>query len=239
MTIYLQAAKNKFYSDRSVDYNLSFNDFVCECYVKLTPNSYGAHIQNKLIQDLNLIEVPSSENRGDFSCCDKYCEFKVSFFSKKTESYCITHIRPWQNLEYYVLCFVDCVKDFTPNFYVLNKSVMSQLKTGYMNGTPESNKNNANIELRATVNVNSDNMSIIQNANLLENTSLECLSMFFTSIRNETNKQHYIDRIKSIKKTLLTFRDENSPYFEYYLKTYGLKALEDCDKIILSLSECA
>jgi hypothetical protein len=239
MSIYIQAAKDKFYSDRSVNYYLPFKDFVCECYVKLTPNSYGSHIQNKLIQDLNLIEVPASENRGDFSCCNKYFEFKVSFFSKKTESYCITHIRPWQNLEYYVLCFVDCAKDFTPNFYVLDKSVISQLKTGYMNGTPESNKNNTNIELRATVNVNSDNMSIIRNANLLENTSLECLSMFFTSMRNEDEKQRYIKRLKSFKNFLLSLRDENSPYFDYYLDAYGLKTIEDCDELVLSMSECA
>jgi hypothetical protein len=183
MTIYLQAAKNKFYSDRSVDYNLSFNDFVCECYVKLTPNSYGAHIQNKLIQDLNLIEVPSSENRGDFSCCDKYCEFKVSFFSNKTETYSITHIRPWQNLDYYLLCFVDCTKNFTPNFYLLDKHIVHRMRLGYMNGTPDANSHNHNVELRITIKKDSEDMKIIKKFNLLKDTSLDTLKKYIKSLK--------------------------------------------------------
>jgi hypothetical protein len=239
MSIYLQAAKDKFNSDKSVNYLLSFHDFVCECYVKLAPNSYGTHIEEKLIYDLNLTKISASENRGDFACCGKYFEFKVSFLSNKTETYSITHIRPWQNLDYYLLCFVDCTKNFTPNFYVVDKSVISQLKSGYMNGTPQSNQYNTNIELRATVKYDSDNMFIIKNANLLEDTSLDSLRMFITGMRVGVNKQFYIERVTSIKNALLTLRDQNSPYLEHYISAYGLNTIEDCDEIVLSLSECA
>ena len=230
MSEYLKAANDKFNSDRSVNYFLSFHDFVCQCYVKLTPNSYGTHIEEKLIMELGLQKISASENKGDFTCCSKYFEFKVSFLSNKTESYSITHIRPWQNLDYYVLCFVDSSKNFTPNFYVLDKSVIGKLKSGYMNGTPESNQNNTNIELRATVKVDSDNMSIIKNDNLLNTTSLESLREFFTGMRNEVNTklytELYTDYLDRVEQMILKLRDENSPLLDDYLDYHGMNTPE-------------
>jgi hypothetical protein len=44
-----------------------------------------------------------------------------------------------------------------------------------MNGTPQANINNQNVELRATVKVDSDNMKIIKKFNLLKDTSIESL----------------------------------------------------------------
>lgn len=226
MSEYLKAANDKFNSDRSVDYFLSFHDFVCQCYVKLTPNSYGTHIEEKLIMDLRLEKISASENRGDFAWCYKYFEFKVSFLSNKTDSYSITHIRPWQNLDYYVLCFVDCSINFTPNFYVVDKSVIGKLKSGYMNGTPQSNQNNTNIELRATVKVDSDNMSLIKNSNLLNGTSLESLREFFTSMRNDLNMKAYSDYLERVEQNIIQLRDENSPLLDKYLDYYGMNTPE-------------
>lgn len=182
MNQYLSSAINKFESDRSVDYSLSVEDFVCQCYVKLAPNSYGTSIQERLRQELNVSRVSASLGMGDFEFARKFFELKVSFLSSKTNTYCITHIRQWQRFNYYLLCFVDCEDNFRPNYYLLDKHVVHKMRLGYMNGTPEANSDNHNVELRITIKNNSEDMRIIKKFNLLKDTSLSSLKKFMKTL---------------------------------------------------------
>lgn len=183
MNEYLSLARNKFISDKSVNYDLSVEDFICQCYVKLSPNTYGTSIQERLRKELKVSRVSASLGMGDFEISRKYFELKVSFLSSRTDTYSITHIRPWQRFNFYLLCFVDCENDFTPNFYLLDKHVVHKMRLGYMNGTPEANSHNHNVELRITIKKDSEDMKIIKKFNLLKDTSLGTLSKYIKSLK--------------------------------------------------------
>jgi hypothetical protein len=72
MNQYLTAALQKRNSDRTINYNLNLVDFVCQCYVNLTPNSYGSHIQEYIRRRLDATDVPASKEMGDFMVAKKY-----------------------------------------------------------------------------------------------------------------------------------------------------------------------
>lgn len=182
MSPHLLSAINKFKSDNTVDFNLSLEDFICSSYLKLPPCSYGANIQERLRQELNVEKVKASFNMGDFKVRDKYFELKVSFLSNKNHSFNITHIRTWQRINYYLICFIDCENNFTPNFYVIDKQSINKFRLTPMNGTPQSNGHNFNIEMRTTVKNKSEQMRILKNANLLRDTSLQSLKSFLLGI---------------------------------------------------------
>jgi penicillin-binding protein-related factor A (putative recombinase) len=138
------------------------------------------HIEEKIRQTIDVEKVSASQGRGDFVFNNKYTEVKVSFLSAKTDSYSITHLRLWQQINFYLFCFIDCNDNFKPNFYLIDKNIINKLKLGFMNGTPEANINNQNVELRATVKVDSDNMKVIKKFNLLNDTSIKSLKEYLT-----------------------------------------------------------
>ena len=183
MSSYLLSALEKYEMDKSVDYSLSIEDFICQCYVNLTPNSYGKRVEERIRQEIDVVRVPQSKDLGDYKASRMYIECKVSYCSRKKNTYNITHIRPWQMFNYYLLCFVDCDDNFRPHYYLVNKHVIHKMKLGYMNGTPKSNLNNHNVEYRVTINKNSDKMKSIIKGNLLEDTSLESLKKFIDSLK--------------------------------------------------------
>jgi hypothetical protein len=182
MSNHLTTAKEKFNMNKTMDYSLSLNDFICSAYVKLNPCSYGSQIQERLRRELNVDKVKASENVGDFKIKSRYFELKVSFLSNKTPTYNITHIRPWQHINYYLLCFVDCKNDFRPNFYLINKQDINKFKLAPMNGTPQSNSSNFNIELRTTISNDSGDIKVLKRLNLLKDTSLESLKRFISTL---------------------------------------------------------
>lgn len=178
MSPHLSSALQKFNSNKEVDYNLSLHDFICDSYVKLQPCSYGAQIQERLRRELSVDKVHASENIGDFKNKDKYFELKVSFLSSKNYSFSLTHIRPWQHINYYLICFIDCEDNFKPNFYVLDKHTINKFKLTPMNGTPVSNSGNFNIDMRTTIKKDSEQMRILQKSNKLSDTSIDSLKRF-------------------------------------------------------------
>ena len=174
---YLDLAKQKYDESNDVDFNLTLNEFLCDCYVRLKPCSYGSRIQAKIIKDLNLTSISPSLNIGDVAMGKKNGEIKASYLDKK-KSYNLTHLRMWQKFQYYVFCFIDCENDFTPEFYVLDKYVLNLVKMTPMNGTKESNSENTNIELRATVKKNGETHKLFKKNNKLSGTSFEDLKSF-------------------------------------------------------------
>lgn len=183
MNQYLTSALDKRNSDRTMDYSLNLNDFICQAYVNLTPNSYGSHIQEYIRMRLNAIDILASEEMGDFMVVGKYFEVKASYLTQDTDSFNMTHLRTWQKFNYYLLCFVDCDDNFTPHFYVIDKNILSKMKLGFMNGTPKANVNNINVEMRATLKRNSDNFKVVNKHNLLKDTTFESLEEFISDIR--------------------------------------------------------
>jgi hypothetical protein len=186
MSPHLISAIDKFKSDKTVDTSLSLDDFICSSYVKSPPCSYGANIAERLRTELNLTldveRVSASLNLGDYKILSKYFEVKVSFLSSRNNSYNITHIRQWQRFNYYLICFIDCENDFTPNYYVIDKHIINKFRLTPMNGTPLSNSGNFNIEMRTTVKNNSEQIRILKNSNLLRDTSLQSLKSFLHSL---------------------------------------------------------
>ena len=184
MSPYLISAKQKRNSDKTVNHELPLIDFLCQCYVTLAPNSYGSQIERYLEYHLHAINVCASEERGDFRITRKYFEVKVSYLGQNTDSFNMTHLRPWQNFNYYLCCFIDCDDDFTPHFYVVDRNIVSKMKLGFMNGTPKSNIDNTNVEMRATLTRGKENFRMITKHNLLKDTTYESLKEFVNEIRN-------------------------------------------------------
>jgi hypothetical protein len=64
MSDYLKRAKEKYKTNKDIDMSLSLIDYICECYVKLNPCSYGSRIENKVKKLLKVKNVKKSENKG-------------------------------------------------------------------------------------------------------------------------------------------------------------------------------
>lgn len=184
---YLKLANEKYYGGNDVNYELSFNDFICDCYVRLKPCSYGSRIQTKILNEIGCESISPSLNIGDFSVGSKTIEIKVSFLSQ-SNAYNITHLRMWQKFNYYLFCFIDCSNGFTPEFYLIDKYVLNKIKMTPMNGTKESNSENTNIELRATIKKDGDFHKLFKKENKLNGTSLYSLKTFINQSLIFNNK---------------------------------------------------
>lgn len=178
----LQLAKEKFLQTNDVDYGMSFNDFIIDCYLRLKPCSYGARIQAKIAKDLSVSTIPASLNNGDVELGSKSGEIKVSYLDKK-RSYNLTHLRMWQKFNFYLFCFIDCENDFTSEFYLLDKYVLDSIRKTPMNGTKESNGDNTNIEMRSTVKKDGDIHKLLKKQNKLSGTSFNDLKRFSDKLK--------------------------------------------------------
>jgi hypothetical protein len=78
---------------------------------------------------------------------------------------------------------VDCEDNFRPNYYLLDKHVVHRMRLGYMNGTPNANSDNHNVELRITIKNNSEDMKLIKKFNLLKDTSLDTLKRYIKNLK--------------------------------------------------------
>jgi hypothetical protein len=177
MNEYLKRATDKFKTNRDIDLGLNLVDYICECYTKLNPCSYGSRIENKIKKLINVKTVKKKENKGDFKYGDKYGEIKISFLSQ-TNCYNITHIRLYQGFDCYLFCFIDCEEMFTPNFYLIPKNVMNKLQLTSMNGTEETNMGNKNVDQRVTIKKDSKEHKLIIRHNLLSGTTINDLNSY-------------------------------------------------------------
>ena len=177
MNEYLRRALDKFKTNRDIDLGLDLRDYICECYTKLNPCSYGSRIENKIKKLLNVKNVKKSENRGDFSFGTKYGEIKITFLSQ-ANCYNITHIRLYQDFDFYLFCFIDCEEMFTPNFYLVPKNVMNKLSLTSMNGTEQSNMDNKNVDQRITIKKDSKEHKLIIKHSILKGSTTNDLNSY-------------------------------------------------------------
>jgi hypothetical protein len=139
--------------------NLPFDDFIVKiCDDFISPNEYGTWVCNKIIHDSKgkLNGVNQSEEMGDCTIRRSiYYESKVSILHQSGK-FGIRNIRPWQNYDYFLLCFVDTSeKKYRTYFYIVPKEVVLNnpfINLGIMNSTKDANKGNKKVPLATTFN---------------------------------------------------------------------------------------
>jgi hypothetical protein len=124
--------------------------------------------------------ISPSLNLGDISFSGKNAEIKVSFLSQD-KTYCLTHIRMWQEFDMYLFCLIDCDNNFTPEFYLIDKFIIDNVKMGPMNGTKLSNIKNKNVELRVTIRKGGDSYNMFKRFNKLNGTTLSDLKLYISN----------------------------------------------------------
>jgi hypothetical protein len=166
----------------TISLTLDFHHFILSCYNRLKPCAYGGFIQKKIAYEIGGLNISANKNKGDIVLKDTYYEVKTSFLGK-SGCYRLTHIRSWQDFNYYLICFIDCENDFKPELYILEKSVINNLSLTPMNGTGLANSSNVNIDNSVSVKKNGNLHQLIKENNLLSGTDIKDLIEF-----SKTNK---------------------------------------------------
>lgn len=166
------------------DYRLSIRNFLAKIYLECNSGVYGDYFEFKLQKDTGrkLKKVPTVMDRADLHNNFKhYFEVKLSFLSK-SKTHCITNIRNWQNINYFILCFVN--DEFIPFFYCVPKNVviknMNLTHTG-MNNTKKINLQNNFVATRTTFK-HTDIDSLFKEKSVLNGTSYDDLKTFINSL---------------------------------------------------------
>lgn len=172
-------AKIKASESKEVNYNRQMTPFVAECYLKLSSGARGMHIETKILSDLKLKRTDRKKLAGDFKSNGNNFEIKTSYLNTDSKQFNVVHIRPWHNIDYYIICLIDCDENFKQDFYVVPKNIVNvELGATYMNGTREDNEQNTNSELRTSFKKNSLKHLILKRHNVLEDTTYESMIKF-------------------------------------------------------------
>jgi hypothetical protein len=121
----------------------------------------------------------------------KTIEVKISYLGKN-ESYTIRNIRPYQDFNYFLLCFVDCKDNFKQTFVLVNKEVITNSKNitlTPMNGTKNINEGNVNIGYGTAFNKYSDTFDYIKEKNILNGTNYTDVLDFFETEANSQRQE--------------------------------------------------
>jgi hypothetical protein len=171
-------------------YALPMWEFIMECYDSCTPNMYGNAFPKKIVYDMDdkIRELSPKLDRGDLHInYELYLEAKISY-KNKDGKYSLTNLRVWQNLDYYILCFVDTEKKFTPYFYCVPSDII--FNNPYIHHTGMNN----------TMSVNSHNMYVATRTSIKS----EDLNWLFKkhSVLKGTTYKHLISFLNSQYKQL-------------------------------------
>jgi len=162
------------------DFQLNINDFVMKIYDVCTPNKYGEAFPNKIYEDIGpfIGKMNRDFDRGDLHInYSQFYEAKISFLDIK-DSYSITNIRDWQDLDYFILCFVD--GNFKPKVYCVPKGVVTnnpKLKLTGMNNSKLINSYNTYVGKRVTFS-STEVDYLFKNSNVLSGTTYKHLLSF-------------------------------------------------------------
>ena len=202
------------------------DNFILRMYINCNPASYGKKFVKKLLYDQEglLHGVSDRKDRGDIkisypSLSDeqrtiydpinnrikvlrdetdssrKFFEVKISYLSKNG-NYSVRNIRPHQEFDYFLLCFVDCEDDFKPQFMVVDKDSITCFPLIYkltpMNGTKEANRDNSSIGYGLTVSKNGRNHNNLISSNLLNGTSYSNVIDFLNLTQKELKEEYIV-----------------------------------------------
>ena len=179
----LYAAKEIFKQKNKVDDTLDLDEFVMDCYIKCSSQSYGPKIEKKLIKKFGFKKVKKSLGEGDLEVVEKTkfslypnfkvgekMELKVSFLTSEGASYNFIQLRPYEVFDYYLFLTIDCEDDFKINWYLLNKKdvVSENFTLNAIHGTKKSVSQNVNVEYKLNVKKNSNHHTKLKELNLIK-----------------------------------------------------------------------
>ncbi len=163
-------------------FELPIWEFLMECYETCTPNKYGEVFTKKIIHDSNgkIKELSPKLDRGDLHMnLKKFFEGKISY-KNINGKYSITNIRPWQELNYFILCFVDTEDNFKPHFYCVPKDAITnnpRVHLTGMNNQSKINQYNRYVGMRASI--SSDDIDwLFKKVSVLKGTNYKNLLSF-------------------------------------------------------------
>ena len=165
------------------DLKLKMSEFILKIYDVCTPNKYGNVFPEKIIHDVGprLKKMSPKLDRGDLHInYKKFFEVKISY-KNIGEKYSITNIRDWQDLNYFILCFVD--ENFKPKYYCVPKDVVTcnpKISLTGMNNSKTINSYNTYVGKRTTIDAN-DIDWLFKSNNVLKGTTYTNLINFLKS----------------------------------------------------------
>lgn len=128
----------------------------------LNPQLYGFRIQNRLMYELEMMNVAVQENKGDFEdILGNKFECKTSLLTNDDSKFHMVQIRPWQGTDY--KCMVFDIRDGNFKAYAFELTheqmleELTTLKASAAHGTIGANQLNNNIEYRFSMNVDEKN----------------------------------------------------------------------------------
>lgn len=181
--IRLEIAKEKFKQKNKVEEDLGLQDFIMECYIKCSSQSYGPKIEKKIINEFGFKKIAKNLGQGDLEVTEKTLfpffkdfeigkkmELKVSFLTSSDLSYNFIQLRPYEVFDYYLFLTIDCENDFNLNWFLLNKKDLcgENFKLNVIHGTKESSSKNVNVEYKLNAKKNSDHYIKLINLNLIK-----------------------------------------------------------------------
>lgn len=189
-------------------YNQSVENFILILADRCQPCSYGHHIAKKIIYD-NKFLLPASTKmeRGDIDVAGKlFLESKMATLHTDQPLFRFTHIRPWQNLTYYLFILVNPEENYHTDYYVVKKDFLfnhPEVTMNPMNGSKKLNESNKYVDM--AINLKKDlAYRILDEGNMLRGTSYNDLQAFINYInadgksRTELRKK-YVAKIQGKK----------------------------------------
>jgi hypothetical protein len=176
----IELAKEVFRKRQNFIISDDFNEFIIDCYLNLTPQSYGAQINNEIIKRTGMKKVKSNEDKGDCKINEKYSEIKISYLSTSI-NWNLIQLRPHQKFEYYIFMLVDNINNYNIIFIVIYKEDVNKFNIRAIHGTKKANENNVNIEYKLVINHNSNEYKQLLELNLLKENSLQGIVDFFNN----------------------------------------------------------
>lgn len=222
MNSYLKKAiENKEKKKIRPSFDLPMEEFIPACENQ-SPQWYGTAIINKIFNDLvkKMVKVSAKESSGDgYILCRRteydplidefipmeysiYFEGKVSFSNITNGStHRITHIRPWHNVQVYLVVLVDQEDYFRTRFYILPKEFIFSKAGGGMNNTAEENKHNMFVDGAFTIDKNQAYKEFGEK-NYLKGTSygdlIDYVNYLYSSSNTSTQKKPLPEKSNSI-----------------------------------------
>ena len=146
-------------------------------------------------------------------------EIKCSYLGKNG-CYSIRNIKTYQNIDGgYLICFIDCENDFTPEFYLVDLSVFEKYFTmSHMNGVSSEHKDGGLKNMAVTIAKGSDNHYVLKFCNKLGGTNLEDLISYFDKKSSEMKIQFYQN--EEYQSELAEYRENHYKYVDSYVAEY-------------------
>jgi len=198
-------------------YQMSNNSDQGDFYLSCLPTNYNGFLyyyewdsRIKLLSSYNWNENYRKYERKIV----KFGEIKTSYLSPSSLTYNIKNLRPWQDIDMYIICFVDCINNFTPEYYVVNpKTLYDNFTLTATNGMKKNNEGNKFTHKSINFKKNSEAHDKLKLFNMASGTT-------FNDIMDYLNEEKYDMKeifFNNVAKNLLNYNpDLPERYFELF-----------------------